>query len=129
MSSPSQVAVFGADGRSALGLSTSQVLVSGVKGNGRSGRLDQARMGNFSKGRIMVLSPSILAQIKASPTMIWGWFDLDEMKAWQHIFPLMPESKKMGWHPLSDPAWMEWAHPWWIFPSDIPTKEEAQVFG
>uniref|UniRef100_A0A7N2MLD7 Uncharacterized protein n=1 Tax=Quercus lobata TaxID=97700 RepID=A0A7N2MLD7_QUELO len=49
VSSPSQVVVPGADGRSALGLSTSQVSMSGVKGNGRSRRLDQARMGNFSK--------------------------------------------------------------------------------
>ena len=64
----------------------------------------------------MALSPGMLVQIRARLTMIWGWFDPDEMKAWRDIFPITPESRKMGWLPLSDPAWMEWANPWWIFP-------------
>ena len=76
----------------------------------------------------MVVSPSMLAQIKSSPTMIWGWFELEEMQAWKLIFPLNPESKKKGLLPLSNPAWMEWECPWWIFPSDKPTKGEAKIF-
>ena len=51
------------------------------------------------------------------------------MQARKHIFPLTPESKRKGWLPLSDPVWMEWGCPWWIFSSDRPTKGEAQVFG
>ena len=58
----------------------------------------------------MALSLGMLAQIRASPTMIWGWFDLDEMKAWKDIFPLPLESRKIGWLPLSDLVWMEWAN-------------------
>ena len=45
------------------------------------------------------------------------------------LFPLTPESKVKGWLPLTNSAWMEWACPWWIFPSDKPIKGEAQVFG
>lgn len=51
VSLPSQAAVPGADGRSALGFTSPRVSVSGFKGDGKSGRFDQERMGNFSKGK------------------------------------------------------------------------------
>ena len=76
-------------------------------------------------GKILVLSKGMLAQVKSNPTMIWGWFDKDEMKAWSHIFPLTPESQKLGCLPLADPAWMDWENPWCIFLSDRPTAAEA----
>lgn len=63
----------------------------------------------FQKGKIMTLSLEIMAQIRASPTMIWGWFDLEEMKAWSHIFHLTPKSRKMGYLSLLNPPWLEWA--------------------
>ena len=69
-----------------------------------------------------------MAQVRASPTMIWGWFDLEEMKAWHLIFPLTLESRRLGYLPLSDPAWLEWENPWWIFPSDRLSVTEAKVF-
>ena len=79
------------------------------------------------KGNILALSKGMLAQIKSNPTTIWGWFDKDEMKAWSHIFPLTPESQKLGCLPLADLAWMEWGNPWWIFPSNRPTIAETQI--
>lgn len=57
-----------------------------------------------------------------------GWFDLEEMKAWHLIFPLTLESRRLGYLPLSDPAWLEWENPWWIFPSDRLSVTEAKVF-
>ena len=76
----------------------------------------------------MVLSLSIPAQIKGNPTMIWGWYDREEMQAWSHIFPVTLESLKQRFLPLTDPAWMEWDNPCWIFPSDKPTKAESKIF-
>ena len=63
------------------------------------------------KGKIQTLSKGMLAQIKTNPMMIWGWFNKDEMKAWTNIFPLTPESQKLGYLPLADLAWMEWGDP------------------
>ena len=51
------------------------------------------------------------------------------MEAWKFIFPVTPVSIREGFLPLTDPVWMEWDHPWWIFPSDKPTKAEARIFG
>ena len=76
----------------------------------------------------MVLSLSMPAQIKGSPTMIWGWYDREEMQAWSRIFPMTLESLKQGFLPLTDPAWMEWDNPCWIFPSGKPTKAESKIF-
>ena len=76
----------------------------------------------------MVLSLSMPAQIKGNPTMIWGWYDQEEMQAWSRIFPVTLESLKQGFLPLTDPAWMEWDNPCWIFPSDKPTKAELKIF-
>lgn len=64
------------------------------------------------QGKVMALSKEIMAQIKASPTMIWGWYDQDEMVAWSHIFPLTPVSQRLRTLPLSDLAWVEWTNPW-----------------
>ena len=84
--------------------------------------------GIFRQGKVMVLSPEMLVQIRASSTMIWGWYDKDEVEAWKLIFPLTTVNLREGSLPLTDAVWMEWDHPWWIFPSDKPTKEEARIF-
>ena len=42
------------------------------------------------KGKIIRLSNSMVNMIRASPTEIMGWFDLDLMQAWKVIFPLIP---------------------------------------
>lgn len=48
-------------------------------------------------GKIMLLSRSLIQQIQASPTMIWGWFDQEHLQAWSHIFPLTLESQNLGY--------------------------------
>ena len=98
------------------------------KGDGRNGRSEQARVGNFPKGKNHGGLSKHAGTNKIKPTMIWGWYEPEEMQAWKLIFPLNPESKKKGWLPLSDPSWMEWECLWWIFPSDKPTKGEAKIF-
>ena len=48
---------------------------------------------------------------QATPTHIMGWFEEELLKAWSHIFPLTPESRRNGSLPLSDPAWFNWHNP------------------
>jgi hypothetical protein len=69
----------------------------------------------------------VLDQIKASPTVIWGWFDLEIRKAWSFIFPLTPESRANLFLPLTDPAWVEWSNPWWKFLTDVPLVVESRI--
>ena len=48
--------------------------------------------GIFYKGKIIVISSITIAEIKATPTYIMGWFEEELMKAWSHIFSFTPES-------------------------------------
>ena len=50
------------------------------------------------------------------------------MEAWKLIFPVTTVSLREGSLPLTNSAWMEWDHPWWIFPSDKPTEAKARIF-
>ena len=60
--------------------------------------------GIYYKGKIIVILSTTIVEIKATPTHIIGWFEEELMKAWSHIFPLTPESRRNGSLPLSDPA-------------------------
>ena len=48
--------------------------------------------GIFYRGKIIVISSIIIAEIKVTPTHIMGWFEEELMKAWSYL-------------PLSDPTW------------------------
>ena len=60
--------------------------------------------GIYYKRKIIAISSTTIAEIKANPTHIMGWFEEDLMKAWSHIFPFTLESRRNGFLPLSDPA-------------------------
>ena len=77
----------------------------------------------------MTLSPSFIQQIRASLTMIWGWFDQEQLRAWSHIFPLTSESQDLGFLPLTNLTWLEWENPRWRFPTDSPSVVEGKIIG
>ena len=81
--------------------------------------------GIYYKGKIIVISSTTIAEIKATPTHIMGWFEEELMKAWSHIFPLTPESRRNSSLPLSNPAWFNWHNPWWNFLTDRPSRKES----
>lgn len=85
--------------------------------------------GIFYKGKIIVISKTTIAEIKATPTYIMGCFEEELMKAWSHIFLLAPESRMNDYLPLSDLAWFNWHNPWWNFLINKPSRKESQILG
>ena len=91
--------------------------------------LEAQEWGMFYKGKVITLSKPTIEGIKAQPTHIMGWFETELMEVWANIFPLTPVSRIQGFLPLSDPTWGQWTNPWWVFLTDVPSREEREIFG
>ena len=49
-----------------------------------------------------------------------GWFEEELGQAWKRIFPITPESIRLGNLPLEHKAWTLTPNPWWKFLTDVP---------
>lgn len=82
----------------------------------------------WHKNKAMAILEEMIAQIRAAPTNILGWFEEDLLVAWKHIFPITPTNVLTGNLPLDHPSWGRTLNPWWKFLMDTPliSEKEAQ---
>ena len=57
------------------------------------------------KNRVVAIPKEFIAQIRAAPTETPGWFEEELKQAWKHLFPITPESIRLGDLPLEHKAW------------------------
>lgn len=66
----------------------------------------------FYRGKIIPIGDETIEWIRQDPMKIWGWFDLELMLAWKNMFPLMKESKELGYLPLMNKTWELTSNSW-----------------
>ena len=82
--------------------------------------LPQSGWAIWYKNRMAAIPDVIIAQIRAAPTEIPGWFETELGQAWKLLFPITPESIRLGHLPLEHNAWFLTPNPWWKFLTDVP---------
>jgi len=76
------------------------------------------KLGIFYKGKIIAVGDDTIWWIRQDSTEIWGWFELEPMVALKNMFPLTEMSRRLGYLPLKDEAWVTTLNPWWRFRTD-----------
>ena len=66
----------------------------------------------FYQGKVIPVGNETIQWIRQYPNEICGWFKLELMLAWKNMFPLTEESKRLGYLPLNDEAWVTTPNPW-----------------
>ena len=82
--------------------------------------IPQSSWAIWFQNRIVVISDEMIAQIRATPTEMLGWFEEELGQAWKHIFPITPSSIRTGNLALDHLAWNLTPNPWWKFLTDVP---------
>ena len=77
----------------------------------------------------MTILEEFIAQIRAAPTKTPRWFEEALKQAWKHLFPITPESIRLGDLPLDHKAWVLTPNPWWIFLTDVPGDLVGSIRG
>ena len=72
------------------------------------------------RNRILIIPYEAIAQIRAAPTEVPGWFETDLSQAWKHLFLITPVSVQIGDLPLDHPEWNLTPNQWWKFLTDLP---------
>jgi len=69
----------------------------------------------------------MIAQIRAVPIDMIGWFKEELCVVWKHIFPITSSSNRTGNLPLDRLAWCLTPNPWWKFLTETHLITEKEV--
>lgn len=74
--------------------------------------------------KVLEILEVVIAEIRAKPTHVMGWFQRKLAIAWRNIFRLTEDSARLGFLPLTDPTWGKMLNSWWQFLVDDLSSEE-----
>uniref|UniRef100_A0A7N2N6Y0 Uncharacterized protein n=1 Tax=Quercus lobata TaxID=97700 RepID=A0A7N2N6Y0_QUELO len=87
----------------------------------------QFRVGIWYRNKALAISDKMIAQIRAVPIDMIGWFKEELCVVWKHIFPITSSSNRTGNLPLDRLAWCLTPNPWWKFLTETHLITEKEV--